>query len=179
MSIEKKQFTLTRIQEILQASSQDLLRLCEEGIIMPEFSDPNNGGEGHRFSQRNLVEFAVALEMRKLQFSFDTVHLVISVLKKFLEEVKKGIPDYSPLHLGNKNYPRLIIRIKETETLIFSIYRTSKKSWMHRACPIPSPHIKRASIRFVVLKEGLSASQAALPKIDISKIVGQLQKRLE
>ena len=179
MRLNCKKFNTTQIEEILQVPQRDLLRLCEEGIIMPEFSDPNNGDEAHQFSQRNLVEFAVALEMRKLQFSFDTVHLVISVLKKFLEEVKKGIPDYSPLHLGNKNYPRLIIRIKETETLIFSIYRTSKKSWMHRACPIPSPHIKRASIRFAVLKEGLSASQAALPKIDISKIVGQLQKRLE
>ena len=177
--MKEEPLALSQMGSILNTPQQNLLRLCEEGIIMPEFSDPNNGDEAHQFSQRNLVEFAIALQMRKLQFSFDTVHLVISVLKKFLEEVKKGIPDYSPLHLGNKNYPRLIIRIKETETLIFSIYRTSKKSWMHRTCPIPSPHIKRASIRFVVLKEGLSASQAALPKIDISKIVGQLQKRLE
>ena len=87
----KDQLTLGQIQKHLDVPQHILIHLCEKGVITPDFADTEGRGRARAFSKRNLLEFALALHIRKFQIPVMVTKAILSVLRKFEEKVEKKV----------------------------------------------------------------------------------------
>jgi hypothetical protein len=60
-------WTLTQTARLLGEPQHRLIYLCEKGVVVPDFQDAEGRGSSRRFSDRNLLEFAIALRLRELE----------------------------------------------------------------------------------------------------------------
>ncbi|HEX2670918.1 MAG TPA: hypothetical protein VHM25_08600 [Polyangiaceae bacterium] len=99
----ERAITLKEVQLRLGTPQHVLIHLCEKGVVEPDFSDTAGRGKRREFSERNLFEFAVALELRKIELPVATVGLLVRVLRSFIRAVK-GHPELrfpdAPIELG-------------------------------------------------------------------------------
>ena len=173
MAISKndEQLTLGQIQECLDVPQHVLIHLCEKGVILPDFSDTDGRGRARLFSKRNLIEFAIALHIRKFQIPVMVTKPIIAVLRKFEEKVNKKIGGFSLVDLGKSPiHPKLIVYIEEGESLIFSL--KSKDNSMLLKCSISAIEQSKA-IHFAILDK-LSHNYTSRLEINISKITESL-----
>ena len=80
--------SLGQIQDYLDTPQHVLIHLCEKGVIIPDFADTDGRGRFRQFSRRNLLEFAIALHIRKFQIPVMATKAIINVLRKFEEKVR-------------------------------------------------------------------------------------------
>src|SRR5574341_508704 len=89
-----KEWTLSEAARLLDEPQHRLIYLCEKGVIVPQFGNAKGRGSSRRFSERNLLEFAVALELRELTLPVDTVAAVIHFLRAFETKVAAEIQGF-------------------------------------------------------------------------------------
>ena len=74
---------------IHRASIADqLISLCEKGVVQPDLEDAKGRGSSRRFSARNLLEFAVALRLRELELPASIIGAVTYTLRAFERKVQ-------------------------------------------------------------------------------------------
>jgi len=119
---EKVSYTLQEVQEKLKEPQHRLIHLCEKGVVIPDFEDAQGRGTMRRFSERNLFEFALALELRRFTLPVAYLVPIIKVLRAFETYAAKQIEVFSlPKSLQNKPSVKLNLIITDGEHLFFTL----------------------------------------------------------
>lgn len=89
---------------------------------MPDFQDARGRGSSRRFSARNLLEYAVALRLRKLEIGVAFVGAVVHVIRTFERSVGKELRDFKlPDSLRTPKAPDLRVVIADGARLYFTL----------------------------------------------------------
>jgi DNA-binding transcriptional MerR regulator len=124
---EKEEYTLSEIQKLLKTEQHRLIHLCEKGVITPDFEDSSGRGTMRRFSERNLFEFAVALELRRFYLPLTYISPIIKVLRAFEGYAAKKLDLFSlPRSLQNQSAVGLRLIIGEGKDLYFALREKRK-----------------------------------------------------
>lgn len=124
-------YTLSEIEGRLKVEQHRLIHLCEKGVITPDYEDASGRGTVRRFSERNLFEFAVALELRRFFLPIAYIAPIIRVLEAFEAYAAKKIKVFSlPESLQNKSAIGLRIIIAEGRYLYFALKQKKETSFI-------------------------------------------------
>lgn len=124
-------YTLSEIEERLKVEQHRLIHLCEKGVITPDYEDASGRGTVRRFSERNLFEFAVALELRRFLLPIAYIAPIIRVLEAFEAYAAKKIKVFSlPESLQNKSAIGLRIIIVEGRYLYFALKQKRETNYI-------------------------------------------------
>src|ERR671919_595099 len=88
-------WTLTEAAKSLGVPQHKLIHLCEKNVVVPDVRDARGRGSSRQFSKRNLFDFAVALEMRRLELPVSFVQAVLRVLRSFEAQVKSTLREFT------------------------------------------------------------------------------------
>ncbi len=114
------EWTLAQVSRLLQEPQHRLIYLCEKGAVVPDVGDARGRGSSRGFSDRNILEFALALRLRKLELPVVVVAAVVRVLRRFADVVRKGDPGFDIVtSLRGHNAVDLRILVKDGEQLFF------------------------------------------------------------
>ena len=94
MTRESREWTLTEAARLLGEPQHRLIYLCEKGVVHPDLQDAKGRGSSRRFSDRNLLEFAVALRLRELEIGVAFVGAVVHVPRAFERSAGKDLRDF-------------------------------------------------------------------------------------
>ena len=72
-----------------------LIHLCEKNVVVPDLEEARGRGSSRGFSLRNLFEFAIALELRRLDLPVNVVRGVLHAVRSFEEAMRRHIPDFT------------------------------------------------------------------------------------
>lgn len=149
--------SLTEAARALEVPQHRLIHLCEKGVVLPDGAGAHGRGSSRKFSRRNLFEFAIALEMRKLDLPVALVHAVLHVLRAFEESLRSAKPGFTlPNSLLAPRAPRLAIVILDGTRLYFSLAPRSK------------PQILYGGVEIKQTREGGSRKHAAVGRLPAS-----------
>ncbi len=113
---------MTKAARVLGVPQHRLIHLCEKGVVVPDLADARGRGSSRAFSARNLFEFAVALEMRRMELPVTFIRAVLRVLRGFESAASSAIQGFSlPESLQAADAPRVTALIQDGERLRFSI----------------------------------------------------------
>lgn len=122
MADDPKEWTLTEAARLLGEPQHRLIYLCEKGVVHPDIQDAKGRGSSRRFSDRNLLEFAVALRLRQLEIGVAFVAAVVHVLRAFERSVRKELRDFKlPDSLRDPKAPDLRVVIADGARLYFTL----------------------------------------------------------
>ncbi len=122
MARESGDWTLTEAARHLGEQQHRLIYLCEKGVVEPDLQDAEGRGSSRRFSNRNLLEFAVALRLRDLELPAAVIAAVIHVLRAFEAAVGREISGFHlPDSLRAKGAPDLRVVIGDGRRLYFTL----------------------------------------------------------
>lgn len=97
-----------------------MIYLCEKGAVAPDLGDARGRGSSRVFSERNILEFALALRLRKLELPVTVVAAVVRVLRRFAEVVRSSKPGFDIVtSLRGPDAVDLRILVKDGEQLFF------------------------------------------------------------
>ena len=97
-----------------------MIYLCEKGAVTPDLGDARGRGSSRVFSERNILEFALALSLRKLELPVTVVAAVVRVLRRFADVVRHNEPEFDIVtSLRGPNAVDLRILVKDGEQLFF------------------------------------------------------------
>jgi hypothetical protein len=114
--------TLTEAARLLEEPQHRLIYLCEKGVVEPDVQDAEGRGSSRRFSNRNLLEFAVALRLRDLELPATLIGAVVHVLRAFEGAVGREIRGFRlPESLRAKGAPDLRVVIGDGRRLYFTL----------------------------------------------------------
>ena len=167
-------FTLGQIEDVLETPQHVLLHLCEKEVISPDFSDADGRGRFRKFSRANLVEFAIALEIRRFQIPVVATRLIILLLRSVEETVQKNFPTFTMLDMGQIDSIQLSVYIDGAERFIFSFHEEGKDP-MRISCLLSS-FMEKKPFRFVLIEE-LPENPISRLEINISKIIQELVEK--
>jgi DNA-binding transcriptional MerR regulator len=115
-------WTLTEAARLLEEPQHRLIYLCEKGVVEPDIQDAEGRGSSRRFSNRNLLEFAVALRLRDLELPAAVIAAVVHVLRAFESAVGREIRGFHlPESLRAKDAPDLRVVIGDGRRLYFTL----------------------------------------------------------
>jgi hypothetical protein len=121
-SAERGEWTLCEAARLLDEPQHRLIYLCEKGVIQPDLQDAEGRGSSRRFSERNLLEFGMALRMGALGIPASVSGAVFYVLRGFEKAISKEIPGFSlPGSLVRVNAPVLKVVIGDDRRVYFSL----------------------------------------------------------
>jgi DNA-binding transcriptional MerR regulator len=121
-SAERGEWTLCEAARLLGEPQHRLIYLCEKGVIQPDLQDAEGRGSSRRFSERNLLEFGIALRLRALGIPACVCGAFVYVLRGFEKELNKEVPGFSlPGSLVRANAPELKAVIGDDRRLYFSL----------------------------------------------------------
>src|SRR5260370_18702971 len=86
--------SITQAAKALGVAPHKLIHLCERKVGTTEVREAKGRGTSRQFSGGNLFEFAVALEMRRLELPVSFVRAVLRVLRAFEAELHSRQPDF-------------------------------------------------------------------------------------
>lgn len=163
-----------------------LIHLCEKRVVVPEVRDARGRGSSREFSKRNLFEFAVALEMRKLELPVSYIKAVLRVLRGFEGEAKTMLGDFAlPDGLVVLGAPHLSLIILDGDRLYFSLTRNGEPPRIFGGVNIRHPQARGRARRHQPVgrlqsDEAEQALRAARTRteIDLSRIAQGLGDRL-
>ena len=87
--------TLTQAARALRVPQHRLIHLCEKEVVVPDVENARGRGSSRGFSLRNLFEFAVALELRRLDLPVNVVRSVLQAVRSFEEATQRQIPGFT------------------------------------------------------------------------------------
>jgi len=136
-------FTLTQAAKTLGVAQHKLIHLCEKQVVVPEVRDARGRGSSREFSERNLFDFVLALEMRKLELPVSFVRAVLRVLRAF-EEESRALLGVLPLPDGllAANAPRLTLLILDGERLYFRLAPAHGQARVFGGIDIKHPRLR-------------------------------------
>lgn len=111
-------YSLKEIQLKFGVPQHVLIHLCEKGVIEPEIADPQGRGKVREFSEKNIFEFAVALELRKYQIPLSIIRALITLLSSFEKHAQKAQSKFKLPSSITGSSPELLLHIYEGETVI-------------------------------------------------------------
>ena len=117
-------WSLTQAARVLNQPQHRLIYLCDQGVVRPDFEDARGRGSSRLFSARNILEFAVALELRALQIPASALVAVVYVLRAFERIVQDDDDDAEfalPRSLLEAGAPDLRIVVGDGRFLYVSI----------------------------------------------------------
>ncbi len=118
--MNKNEFTLTEVSKLLQIPQHRLIYLCEAKVVIPDRSDAKGRGSSRRFSERNLLEFLVALTLNEFHTPANVSAKIVFTLRQFANEVGELVPNFKfPSSLMDKNTPQLSLLITNGTRLFF------------------------------------------------------------
>lgn len=122
MAQERGNWTLTEGARLLGEPQHRLIYLCEKGVVEPDVQEAGGRGSSRRFSNRNLLEFAVALRLRDLELSVSLIGAVVHVLRAFGAAVRREIKGFHlPDGLRVKDAPDVRVVIGDGRRLYFTL----------------------------------------------------------
>ncbi len=122
MADESGDWTVTEAARLLEEPQHRLIYLCEKGVVEPDLQDAEGRGSSRRFSNRNLLEFAVALRLRDLELPAAMIAAVVHVLRTFEGAVGREISGFHlPESLRVKDAPDLRVVIGDGRRLYFTL----------------------------------------------------------
>ena len=117
-------WTLTQAARALHQPQHRLIYLCQQGVICPDVDDAKGRGSSRLFSARNLLEFAVSLELRVLQIPASALVAVVYVLRAFERHMQREWPEEEftlPRSLQKHGAPDVRILVRDGRLLYVSI----------------------------------------------------------
>lgn len=115
-------WTLTEAARLLGVPQHRLIYLCEKGVVAPDLQDAEGRGSSRRFSNRNVLEFAVALRLRDLELPAAMIAAVIHVLRGFERAVGREFSGFRlPESLQTSGAPDLRVVIGDGRRLYFTL----------------------------------------------------------
>ena len=128
---KNESYALAEIQGKLGVEQHRLIHLCEKGVIIPDYEDASGRGTMRRFSERNLFEFALALELRRFLLPVAYIAPIIRILEAFEGYAAKKIEVFSlPESLQEKPSIGLKIIISEGKHLYFAFKQKRETSYL-------------------------------------------------
>ncbi len=116
------EWTLSGAARLLGEPQHRLIYLCEKGVIQPDVQEAEGRGSSRRFSDRNLLEFGVALRLRTLGIPASVSGAVIYVLRGFEKAIGKQMRGFSlPGSLVGAKAPELKVVIGDDQRLYFTL----------------------------------------------------------
>jgi hypothetical protein len=114
------EWTLAQVSRLLHEPQHRLIYLCEKGAVAPDLGDARGRGSSRVFSERNILEFALVLRLRKLELPVTVVAAVVRVLRRFADVVRTSEPGFDIVtSLRGPNAVDLRILVKDGEQLFF------------------------------------------------------------
>ena len=114
------EWTLAQVSRLLREPQHRLIYLCEKGAVVPDLGDARGRGSSRGFSERNILEFALALRLRKLELPVTVVAAVVRVLRRFADVVRNSEPGFDIVtSLRGPGAVDLRILVKDGEQLFF------------------------------------------------------------
>jgi len=118
----RSEWSLSGAARLLGQPQHRLIYLCEKGVILPDLGDAEGRGSSRRFSERNLLEFAVALSLRELTVPVASVAAIIYALRAFERKVAREIPGFSLVsNLRAAHAPNLQVILTSPGRLYFAL----------------------------------------------------------
>ena len=117
-------WTMTQAARALKQPQHKLIYLCQQGVVHPDVDDAQGRGSSRLFSSRNLLEFAVALELRVLQIPASALLAVVYVLRAFERYVQRERPAEAfelPRSLQEHGAPDVRLLVRDGRLLYVSI----------------------------------------------------------
>jgi DNA-binding transcriptional MerR regulator len=179
-------WTLTQASKLLDVPQHTLIHLCEKKVVVPDVHDARGRGSSRKFSKRNLLDFAIAIEMRRLELPVSFVQAVLRVLRAFEAEAAAALDGFVlPDSLVKTRAPRLTLIILDGERLYFRLESSRADSRVFGGVDIHHPRARgRARQHRDVGRLGASEVDEALraartrTEIDVSKISTDLETRM-
>lgn len=181
------EWTLAEVSRLLHEPQHRLIYLCEKGAVVPDLGDARGRGSSRGFSERNILEFALALRLRKLELPVTVVAGVVRVLRRFVEVVRKTEPGFDIVtSLRGHKAVDLRILVKDGEQLFFLLALRAgptrlfgpldfRKFGARRAPPVPR-RIPELSIRTAQNGlGGLEGSREARIEVSVTEIARGLR----
>lgn len=159
MSI-RREWTLSEAARLLRQPQHRLIYLCEKRAVVPDLGDASGRGSSRRFSARNLLEFAVALQLRGLALPVDAVRAILYALRSFEATVGQEVRGFNLVDdLSRADAPVLRALVAEGPRIYFSLGAPGKKPRFFGGVDLPA----RASKRRPRIRE--LDSQAVQPEV--------------
>ena len=118
--MNKMEFTLTEISNLLQVPQHRLIYYCEAKVAIPDKSDAKGRGSSRRFSKLNLLEFLIALTLSEFHVPANFSAKIFVTMRMFVKEVRKQIPNFELLSsLAKANSPQIDLLITNGTRLFF------------------------------------------------------------
>jgi hypothetical protein len=103
---------MTGAARLLGQPQHRLIYLCEKGVVQPDLRRADGRGSSRGFSRRNLLEFSVALDLRRLQIPAQLIGALLGALRELEAHLEAEFPSFSiPDSLRSSTAPdlRLVI----------------------------------------------------------------------
>ena len=126
--MKKDEITLTETSKLLQVPQHRLIYLCEAKVIIPDRSDAKGRGSSRRFSERNLLEFSIALTLSEFHVPANISAKIIATVQMFTKEVEKLLPNFRfPFSLTDANAPQINLLVTNGTRLFFVLNFTDAR----------------------------------------------------
>jgi len=177
-----ERLTLTQAARALGVPQHKLIHLCEKRVIVPDLDDARGRGSSRAFSHRNLFEFAIALEMRRMELPVSLVQAVLRVLRSFESAASAMLPAFSlPESLRRPAAPTMRVLIVDGSRLAFSIGKTDSEAAVFGDVELPSRSNRKRIARSGEIRKLSSARARKLldsaktrSEIDLTRIAESL-----
>lgn len=118
----KAEWSLSEAARLLQQSQHRLIYLCEKRVIVPDLAEARGRGSSRGFSARNLLEFEMALKLRRLTVPVASIAAILYALRAFEAKVAQQMPGFSlPDGLRTGKAPDLRAMVTDEGRLYFSL----------------------------------------------------------
>lgn len=127
MQRPNRSFTLADVSRRLGVPQHRLIYLCEKEVVVPDVQNAMGRGSSRVFSERNLVELAIALGLHATGLPMSVARAIIHVLRAIEERIRDDLPDFSLTDsLRGDHAPDLRAIISDGARLYFALGQPGK-----------------------------------------------------
>jgi DNA-binding transcriptional MerR regulator len=120
--VDRLRLTLTQAARALGVPQHRLIHLCEKHVVVPDLDNARGRGSSRGFSRRNLFEFAVALELRRLELPVSVIRAILQTVRSFEGATRQRLPGFMlPESLVGPRALDVSVLLVDGTTLYFSV----------------------------------------------------------
>lgn len=116
----ERSYTMKEIEDRLQVKQNILIHLCEKRVVIPDLEDAKGRGRVRRFSDFNLFEFAVALEIKAYNINIGFIAVITRILRKYFEGQDLQNNYNLMSFMGDKSLPTVFLVIADAKYAYFT-----------------------------------------------------------
>jgi DNA-binding transcriptional MerR regulator len=115
-------FTLAEVARRLEVPQHRLIHLCEKRVVVPDVQDAGGRGSSRIFSARNVLELAVALQLRDMMLPVSATGAIVRVMRAFEDRLRDELAEFSlATSLSDPDAPDLRVIISDGHRIFFSL----------------------------------------------------------